>query len=274
MDDIAPLADNRSRRDVEADLVVQRKRHVLDSCVGDQRAPVVLTKHDLVAYGWRSHHVGVAASQVQVLHACVCCGVPRIRHVDWDKCEHYTVGARLCAGNNVVHIDVYGVRLHDHPQRGCHPFRQCQQALVAAPVTSVRVAVGGVAIDHQDLASIRPEPHTWDARAVVAAVGVGGGEVDDIAPPIDKRSRRDVEADLIVQRNRHVLDSRACDQRAPVVLTKPDLIADRRRRWRSHYSSVGASQVQVLHASVCCDVPRIRHVDWDKCIYYTVGARL
>ena len=119
--------------------------------------------------------------------------------------KHLAVIARnVRASRFAVHHHGNCLPLEYHPQTVLFVRLKRQQLVVAFPVSRVAVAIRGVSVHYQELASFRPEPHTRDATAVAAAVFAGRGEVHDVGPVvIDFVTGSDVQANLVVQRDIH-----------------------------------------------------------------------
>jgi hypothetical protein len=77
----------------------------------------------------------------------------------------------------------------------------------------IAVAVGSMAVHNVELAGVRLEPDPRDAAAVVAAVGVGRGEVNDGGPlALNDGTGGDIEADSVVERDAHIVKLCACHE--------------------------------------------------------------
>ena len=145
------------------------------------------------------------ALEVQVTYRGLRRVVPRISHVYLHVLEHLAVLARnVRASRFVVHKHRHGLRLEHHLHAVLLVRFQCQQLGVAFPLSIVAVALLGVSIHHMKPASVRIEPQTRDATAVLTAVVAGRGEVQDVGPALLQFIiGSDVQADLVVQRDIH-----------------------------------------------------------------------
>ena len=117
--------------------------------------------------------------------------------------EHLAVLARnVRASRFVVHPHRHRLGLEHHLQTVLFVRCQRQHLGVTFPLSGVAVALLGVPVHHQKLASVWLEPHTRDATAVVAAVFAGRGEVQDAGPVLHYLIiGSDVQANLVVQRD-------------------------------------------------------------------------
>ena len=130
----------------------------------------------------------------------------------------------------------YGGR-HDHLETRLHADLERQEVVVTAPHAGVGVAVGGMAVHHEDLARAGPEPHSGNSGAVPAAVGGGaavagvgagaevalagrGGEVDD-GGPVCNSDARVSETDSATNRESITVLHQPVTSLGPAVMSRP-----------------------------------------------------